>query len=125
MPRSKVVEVNTIETFEEQLQKLLSALKGEKIHKIIVFGSVANGHIHEDSDLDLLIVLDTDYLPTTYEERMEYRLQIQRKVRDVRKRIPVDLLIYTRPEYEMITEDMSSFMKEIHESGKVINEKAG
>ena len=93
MPRSKVVEVNTIETFEEQLQKLLSALKGEKIHKIIVFASVANGHIHEDSDLDLLIVLDTDYLPTTYEERMEYRLQIQRKVRDVRKKIPVDLLI--------------------------------
>ena len=74
--------MNTVKSFEEPLQQILLALKDEDVQKIIVFGSVANESVHEDSDLDLLIVMDTDYLPTTYEERQEYRIQIQRKVRD-------------------------------------------
>lgn len=116
--------MNTIKTFEEPLQHILLALKEEDVQKIIIFGSAANGHVHEDSDLDLLIVMDTDYLPTTYEERLEYRIQIQRKLRDVAKRIPIDLLIYTRKEYQILTENMNAFMREIHDFGKVIYEKA-
>ena len=116
--------MKTVKTFEEPLQQILLALKDEDVQKIIVFGSVANGSVHEDSDLDMLIVMNTDYLPATYEERQEYRIHIQRKVRDVAKRIPIDLLIYTRREYQILTENMNAFMKEIHDFGKVVYEKA-
>jgi uncharacterized protein len=116
--------MDKVETLEQHLQQIMVALKDEDINKIILFGSVADGRIHEDSDLDLLLIMDTDYLPKTYKERIEYRLEIQRKVRPIAKRIPIDLLIYTRIEYEMLTENMNAFMREIHDFGRVVYEKA-
>ena len=121
---STVFGVKMAKSFEEHLEQILILLKDEEIERIIMFGSAATEQVRIDSDLDLLIVLDTDFLPTTYQERMEYRLRIQRKVRDVAKRIPVDLLIYTRPEYELLTQNMNSFMREIHDFGRVVYEKA-
>ena len=109
---------------DKYLQQIITALSDERIEKIILFGSATSGVIGTDSDLDLLVVMDTDYLPKTYPERTEYRLQILRKVRAVGKKIPLDLLIYTRPEYEILTQDMSSFMKDVHDYGKVIYERA-
>ena len=109
---------------DEYLRQILAALNGEPVKKIILFGSATSGELGIDSDLDLLVVVDTDYLPNTYQQRMEYRLQILRKVRAVGNRIPLDLLIYTRPEYEILTQDMSSFMKDVHDCGKVIYERA-
>ena len=117
--------MNTLEFFKENLEQILSILKKEEIKKILVFGSYIEGNLHEDSDLDLLIVLDNDYLPKTYEERMELRLEIRKKIRSINKKIPIDLLIYTKPEYEIIIKNMNSFMKEIHNTGKVLYERAG
>ena len=116
--------MNKVKTFEEPLQQILLALKDENVEKIVIFGSVAHGYVHEDSDLDLLIVMDTDYLPTTYEERLEYRKQIRRKIRDIARKIPIDLLIFTRKEYEILTENMNAFIRDIHDFGKIIYEKA-
>ena len=116
--------MNVASSIDEYLRQILLALDDEPVEKIILFGSAVSGQIGPDSDLDLLIIMDTDYLPKTYKERMEYRLQIQRKVRDIGKKVPLDLLIYTRPEYKLITHDMSAFMKDVHDFGKVIYEKA-
>lgn len=109
---------------DKYLRQILAALNDEPVKKIILFGSATSGEIGIDSDLDLLVVVDTDYLPSTYQQRMECRLQILRKVRAVGNRIPLDLLIYTRPEFEILTQDMSSFMKDVHDCAKVIYEKA-
>ena len=116
--------MSTGHSVDEYLRQTLAALNGEPVKKIILFGSATSGEIGVDSDLDLLVVVDTDYLPNTYQQRMEYRLQILRKVRAVGNRIPLDLLIYTRSEYEILTQDLSSFMKDVHDCGKVIYERA-
>ena len=116
--------MSTADSVDEYLQQILAALSDEPVEKIILFGSATSGEIGIDSDLDMLVVMDTDYLPKTYEERIGYRLQILRKVRAVGKKVPLDLLIYTRPEYEILTQDMSSFMKDVHDYGKVICERA-
>ena len=79
----------------------------------------------EESDIDLLIVLDTDYLPRTYRERLEMRLSVSRILREINKEVPMDLLVYTLPEYKILLEHMNSFFKEIHENGKTVYEKAG
>ena len=117
--------MDSAEIIDEYLSQILAALSSEPVEKVILFGSAASGQIGPDSDLDLLIVMDTDYLPRTYQERMEYRLEIQRKVRDIRKKVALDLLIFTRAEYKLVTQDMSSFMRDVHDLGKVIYEKAG
>ena len=60
--------------------------------KIILFGSYSNGQPDEDSDLDLIIIKNTD-------------LPKQRRGRNIRKYlfgsfIPMDLKIYTPMEYD-------------------------
>jgi uncharacterized protein len=46
---------------QETLERILAALKtGYQPQEVIVFGSLVSGNITEDSDLDLLIVKDTE-----------------------------------------------------------------
>ncbi len=108
-----------------QIDRILNRLKTLDIYKVILFGSHASDAAEEESDIDLLIVLDTDYLPRTYRERLEMRLSVSRLLRDINKEVPMDLLVYTLPEYNILLEHMNSFFKEIHEHGKTVYEKAG
>ena len=109
---------------ESYLPDLISSLIGLDPVKIIVFGSYVNGDLHEDSDLDLLIVLNKNYIPKTYEEKMELKAAVRKTIRKINQKVPIDLLVYTIPEYNEIIKDMGSFLKEIHQTGKIIYEKA-
>ena len=111
-------------TILKYITQILHALETSNVLKIILFGSTATDTDNNESDIDLLIILDDNFCPQTYEERMEYRLIIRRKLRAVNRQVPIDLLIYTIPEYELIKENMNSFFKEIHATGRVIYEKA-
>ena len=106
------------------ITQILHELETVDIMKIILFGSTASDTDNNKSDIDLLIVLDDNFCPQTYEERMEYRLKIRRKLRAINRQVAIDLLIYTIPEYELIKENMNSFFKEIHATGRIIYEKA-
>jgi len=106
------------------ISQILQELESISIMKIILFGSTALDTNNIESDIDLLIVLDDNFCPQTYEERMEYRLKIRRKLRAVNRHVAIDLLIYTIPEYELIKKNMNSFFKEIHATGRIIYEKA-
>ncbi|MCL0057045.1 nucleotidyltransferase domain-containing protein [Dehalococcoidia bacterium] len=73
---------------EEQIDEVKRRIAEDfKPQKIILFGSYANGTPTEDSDLDLLIIKDSD-LPT--------RIQ-NRKVRKILTglKIPVDVMVKT------------------------------
>lgn len=109
---------------EKYLNQILEALKKIKPKIIIVFGSYCNGSINEDSDLDLLVVLDERKIPKNYDEKIELKLKIRKLIREINKKIPIDLLIYTIPEYEEFIKSNSSFSKEIMKSGKILYEKA-
>ncbi|RJQ64993.1 MAG: nucleotidyltransferase domain-containing protein [Desulfobacteraceae bacterium] len=53
-------------------QEILSRLKERlNLHKVILFGSFARGTPHEDSDLDLIVVLDNQETPTNYNENIQ------------------------------------------------------
>lgn len=110
--------------FRTQLDLTLRRLKSLDIYKIILFGSHASDSADVESDIDLLIVLDTDYLPSTFQERLNTRLSVSRKLRDINKEIPMDLLVYTLPEYKILIQNMNAFFQDIHQYGKVIYEKA-
>jgi len=49
---------------------------------------------------------------------------IRRELREINRDVALDLLVYTRPQYELLKKEMNSFQKEIHESGKILYEEA-
>ena len=88
---------------------------GEKFQpeKIILFGSYAKGTQHEDSDVDLLVV-------------MEARNEIDASVRltlAFDSPFSLDLIVRTPKKLQRELEDENWFLREVMATGKVIYEK--
>ena len=80
--------------------------------KVILFGSMASGTVHEWSDLDLVIVKDTS---KPFLQRLkEVALMCQASV-------GVDFLVYTPNELAQMVEEKNPFiLEEIIQRGKVL-----
>ncbi len=79
--------------------------------KIVIFGSVARHEATDDSDLDMLIVMDTDapYLSRSYPIR---RLLYEND-------IPLDLMVLTPDEFESRSKKESGLVHHIVSTGVV------
>lgn len=93
------------------------------LFKVILFGSFAYGKPCKDSDIDLLVVTDDDVMPATYDENMKNFLKISAALRDVKKNIPIDLIVHSRPMHEKFIQMGSMFSKQIIQKGEVLYEK--
>jgi predicted nucleotidyltransferase len=56
------------------LDSLVSSLKSSDPYRIILFSSYANGNPNENSDIDLMVILDNNHISKTYEERLNKRI---------------------------------------------------
>jgi predicted nucleotidyltransferase len=101
-------------TKHELVERIMSA---EMIDKILLFGSQATGTAGPNSDIDLLVVLDNMSMPASFKERSANYLRISRAIRDIEKRHPIDLLVYTRPEFELLKASGSLFVRRILREG--------
>lgn len=79
---------------------------------IILFGSHARGAAHADSDVDLLIIKDTDETP---EERW---LRVKKMLNQINRHIAISPLVYTPAELEERLKLNDFFLTEIIETGK-------
>ncbi|MBN1114388.1 MAG: nucleotidyltransferase domain-containing protein, partial [Oligoflexia bacterium] len=104
----------------------LNKIKDELIYKIknnfdvssiILFGSYAHGQPTENSDLDLLVILDDESFSKTYMEKIQKRLNILKCLGDMGDRIPIDLLVYTNSEWKKLLENGGSFIEQINTKG--------
>lgn len=84
--------------------------------KIILFGSYANGTQKEDSDLDLLIIQDSDLPPQ--KRGFDIRMSL------IGAEIPFDILIYTKSEFEQEKNRSFSFLSTAIKNSKVLYERA-
>ena len=107
---------------QKYIEIITEKLKSINPYLIILFGSYAYGTPHEDSDIDILVVTQDDFMPRTFSERLEFRLSIKKIIRETAKKLPVDLLIYSRPMFKKFKELNSSFAKEILSNGKKLYE---
>jgi predicted nucleotidyltransferase len=82
--------------------------------KIILFGSYAKGTAGPDSDVDLLIVKDTD------ERRIDRWVEVKRILRGLTSRVPIAPLVYTPTELEERVAIKDYFILEVLEEGKVL-----
>lgn len=83
--------------------------------KIILFGSYAVGNPNKDSDLDLLIIKDTD-LP-----RHKRSFDIQKLL--IGSMIPMDILVYTNQEFEEEQNERYSFLSSAIKTSKILYER--
>lgn len=80
--------------------------------KVILFGSYATGEITPDSDLDLLVIMETD-LPFAERHR-----QVSRAVRP--RLMPLDIIVRTPREIQDSLRRVDPFMHEVLEKGFVL-----
>jgi predicted nucleotidyltransferase len=99
---------------EETIQALVSII-AEQFHpeRIILFGSYAYGKPRPESDVDLLIVMDTTLRET------QQALKIRQHVNPL---FGVDILVYTPERLEQRLKLGDSFLKEVTEKGIVVYE---
>lgn len=114
-----------MEKIDKLLEEITQRLKEIDPYKIVLFGSVSKQIDNEDSDIDLLVVLNSDEISQNYDEKMEKKLLVRNAIWDLSKQIPIDILVYTKKEFEIIMNNKNSFFKELERTGKTIYEKAG
>ena len=90
------------------------------IEQAILFGSYAYGTPHDDSDIDLLVVTGDDYMPANYKEKSNIYLKAAMLIRDIEKKVPIDLIVHTKKMYERFTELNSMFYRKIEKEGIVL-----
>ncbi len=99
-------------TLPQAIKRIASELKPEKI---ILFGSYAYGNPTPDSDVDLLVVMETN---GTYRERY---LAVSRLLRP--RQFPVDIVVKTPKEIEKALRTNSFFTREIYAKGVMLYER--
>jgi predicted nucleotidyltransferase len=105
----------------EKLKPLIiERLKPLNPDKIILFGSYAYGKPNEDSDIDLYIVTNDDYIPKSWREKANLVLKYSKQLRDLQKEIPIDIIVHTKKMYNKFKSLNGSFYKNEIANGKVI-----
>lgn len=96
------------------IERVVEGLMGYNPEKIILFGSAARGDTDEYSDIDLIVVKETD------------RRFVQRLVdisEFISPYISVDVFVYTPGELKAMQEDGNPFIEQALKDGKVLYEK--
>jgi len=84
---------------------------------------MVSGNINEDSDIDLVVILNNETLPSNYEEKLQNKIFVRNAILDISFKVAIDLLVYTKMEFEKLRIIGNPFLKEITEKGKIIYEK--
>ena len=102
----------------DQLRNRISeALKPSDPEKVILFGSYAWGQPTEDSDIDLYVVTQDDFVPSTWRQKREIVRSVSNRLLDLRTQYPIDLLVHTKPMHDEFVERRSSFARQIMSEG--------
>jgi predicted nucleotidyltransferase len=100
---------------KEKIKNIINKVleeKGIKVERIILFGSRARGDFKENSDWDLLIIVEEEL---SRNERVEILHFIRRKLAD--EFIPSDVIIKSREEVEERKKVIGSVIKNAIEEG--------
>ncbi len=104
-------------TADELKKQISDALRPLHPEAVILFGSYAWGQPTEDSDIDLYVVTQDDFVPATWRQKRDIVRQVSDRILDLRTRYPIDLLVHTKPMHRQFVETQSSFARQIMTEG--------
>ena len=102
---------------------IVEKLKQTSPEKIILFGSYAYGEPTDQSDLDILVVTNEDFIPANFSEKSKIYLRISHAISEIKKEFPVDLIVHTKAMHQKFLENNSLFARELTSKGKLLYEK--
>jgi len=97
---------------EAELRRILAELPRLGVKKAILFGSLVSGTVGSTSDLDLIVVVET-------QERFTRRLE--RLYRALNPSVALDLFVYTPEEFTAMVES-NPFVRAAATRGRVVYE---
>ena len=100
-----IIMTDLIKTIAERLREQYGA------KEVILFGSYARGEVTEESDIYLLVISETK------ERFFNRQATVRRSLRDLKRGIPVSLIVLTSVEIENRKKRGDHFIKEIIETG--------
>ena len=98
---------------QDRIAQVVSALREYEPKRIILFGSQARGNADRYSDLDIVIIKETN-------ERFLDRLKTVYEL--VQPRFALDVLVYTPQEFTEMQERGNSFVEIVLKEGVVVYE---
>lgn len=102
--------------FQKELDRIIEGLHRYRPQRVILFGSFARGDYHALSDVDLLIVKETE---TPFIERIGQVLALF----DWRDALPIEPLVYTPDELAHMRQVGNPFIERVLTEGIVIYER--
>ena len=105
---------------EEVKKEIVERLKPLNPDKIILFGSYAYGTPNENSDIDLYVVTNDEFIPQSWKENNNLYLKVSKLIRDLRNKTAIDLIVHTKTMADKFKDLNSSFSQELLTKGKVI-----
>ncbi len=108
------IQMEKVSLFNEITRQLVAEFQPEQV---ILFGSYAWGHPMPDSDVDIMVIVaDSEQKPYARSTRAH------RCLRGIR--IPMDILVRTRAEFDKYRHVPASFQHKIITEGKVLYERS-
>jgi len=99
---------------DEEVTRCVQLLKEHgPPEKVILFGTLARGQVHEWSDIDLVVVEHT---------RLPFFQRIKKIRKLLRPRVGMDIMVYTPEEFEQLCRERPFFREEIIARGKIVYE---
>ena len=94
--------------------EIVSSLKSDAgVLKAFVFGSYARGTPDPGSDIDIIVIIDRKGVRQSYGEMQADRKRINALLLQTRKKIPMDIMVYTNDEWNKIHEDPTDFIRTV------------
>ncbi len=106
------VDIINQEKITEVINRIIIGFNPDKI---ILFGSYATGKPNENSDLDFLVIKNSELT------RPERANEVRRLLYGMK--VPMDILVYTPSEIEESININYSFVNEVFKTGKTVYER--
>ena len=111
--------------YESRIAETVTQLRALDPDRVYLFGSLAKGGpAGNGEDIDIAVVLDVRTEPSTFEQRLELKVAVRNTVFEISKEVPIDLVVYTKREFEKLAAENTPFIREVLK-GDLLYEEAG
>ncbi len=112
-------------SIDQIIDDLLARLRDMPINRVVLFGSSIDGVRRPDSDIDLAIVVDRPVRFSSYDERLDMKASIRSRIREINRKVAIDLLVYTIDEFDRLSTESSFVSREVIPRGRTVYAEPG